>query len=223
MSDSLVPVRSWRSWVDAPLRWAGPLVGLGVNRGVTYSSDADVDLLYAIPVFGLCSVAGVLLADLVVHPRRRVVRQAVVVRRRVRDQIPRALAGSLVVQAVLLVVLLGVAVGTASADGAGRAGRALVESCQGGTYVIGPWPGPYYAWPVLGGLGVGSVVCGLTLRRVTARAGDDERRRVRACWWPRRSSPYLRPWPSPCSACRAAGGPGIWVRRAWRPSRSSRP
>lgn len=102
------------------------------------------------------------------------------VRRRVRDQIPRALAGSLVVQAVLLVVLLGIAVGTASVDGAGRAGRALVESCQGGTYVTGPWPGPYYAWPVLGGLGAGSVVCGLTLRRVTARAGDDERRRVRA-------------------------------------------
>ncbi|MFC8830204.1 hypothetical protein ACFT9I_33315 [Streptomyces sp. NPDC057137] len=180
MSNSLVPVRSWRAWADAPLRWAGPLVGIGINQVVTFSSDSDVDLLYAIPVFGLCSVAGVLLADLVVHPRRRGVWEAVVVRRRVRDQIPRALAGSLGVQAVLLVVLLGVAVGTASTDGAGRAGRALVERCQGDTYVVGPWPGPYYAWPVLGGLVVGSVVCALTLRRVTARAGDDDRRRVRA-------------------------------------------
>lgn len=180
MSDSLVTVRSWRSWADAPLRWAGPLVGIGVGRSVTFSSDDDVDLLYAIPVFGLCSVAGVLLADLVAHPRRRGVREAAVVRRRVRDQIPRALAGSLAVQAVLLVVLLAVAVVTASADGAGRAGRALVESCQGDTYVTGPWPGPYYAWPVLGGLVVGTVVGGLTLRRVTARAGDDARRRVRS-------------------------------------------
>lgn len=180
MPNSLVPVRSWRERVDAPIRWAGPLAGLGINRAVTFNSEPDVDLLYAIPVFGLCSVAGVLLADLVVHPRRRGVREAGVVRRRVRDQIPRALTGSLGVQAVLLVVLLAVSVATASADEAGRAGRALTESCQGHTYVIGPWPGPYYAWPVLGGLGVGSVVCALTLWRVTVRAGDDERRRVGA-------------------------------------------
>lgn len=180
MSNSLVPVRSWRDWADAPLRWAGPLTGLGVNQVVTFSSEPDVDLLHAIPVFGLCSVAGVLLADLVAHPRRHGVREAGVVRRRVRDQVPRALTGSLGVQAVLLVVLLAVSVGTASADEAGRAGRALAESCRGQSYAIGPWPGPYYAWPVLGGLGVGSAVCALTLRRVTARADDDERRRVRA-------------------------------------------
>lgn len=180
MSNSLAPVRSWRDRADAPIRWAGPLAGLGVNRVVTFSHEPDVDILYAIPVFGLCSVAGVLLADLVVHSRRPGVREAGVVRRRVRDQIPRALAGSLGVQAVALVVLLAVSVGTASADEAGRAGRALVESCQGRAHVIGPWPGPYYALPVLGGLVAGTVVCALTLWRVTVRAGDDERRRVRA-------------------------------------------
>ncbi|WP_329381337.1 hypothetical protein [Streptomyces sp. NBC_01716] len=180
MPNSLDPVRSWRDRVDAPLRWAGPVVGVGISQVVTFSPEPDVDLLHAIPVFGLCSVAGVLLADLVAHPRRRGVREAGVVRRRVRDQVPRALAGSLGVQAVLLVILLAVSVATASADEAGRVGRALAGSCQGRTYVIGPWPGPYYAWPVLGGLGGGSVVCALTLRRVTARAGDDARRRVRA-------------------------------------------
>ncbi|WP_329035917.1 hypothetical protein OIE71_23790 [Streptomyces sp. NBC_01725] len=180
MSDSGVPVRSWRDWADAPLRWAGPLAGLGINQAVAFSSEPDVNLLYAIPVFGLCSVAGVLLADLVVRPRQRGVREAGVVRRRVRDQIPRALAASLGAQAVFLVVLLAVSVATASADEAGRVGRALAGSCQGDAYVVGPWPGPYYAWPVLGGLGAGSVVCALTLRRVTARAGDDGRRRVRA-------------------------------------------
>lgn len=180
MSNSVVPVRSWRDWADAPLRWAGPLIGLGVNRVVAFSPEPDVDLLYAIPVFGLCSVAGVLLADFVVHPRGRGVREAGVVRRRVRDQVPRALVASLGVQAVVLVILLAVSVGTATVDEAGRVGRALTESCQGRTYVIGPWPGPYYAWPVLSGLGVGSVVCALALRRVTARAGDDGRRRVRA-------------------------------------------
>ncbi|MFF2184149.1 hypothetical protein [Streptomyces sp. NPDC058155] len=180
MSNSIVPVRSWRDWADAPIRWAGPLAGLGINQAVAFNHEPDVDLLYAIPVFGLCSVGGVLLADLVVHPRRRGVREAGVVRRRVRDQIPRALAASLAAQAVFLVILLAVSVGTASADEAGRVGRALTASCQGQTHVIGPWPGPYYAWPVLSGLGVGSVVCALTLRRVTARAGDDGLRRVRA-------------------------------------------
>lgn len=180
MSNSSVPTRSWRHRADAPLRWAGPVVGLGVNRVVTFSPEADVDLLYAVPVFGLCSVTGVLLADLVGHPRRRGVREASVVRRRVRDQIPRALAVSLGVQAVVLVVLLALSVATASADGAGRAGRALVDSCQGVDHVVVPWPGPYYAWPVLGGLGAGSLVCALTLRRVTVRGGDDERRRAGA-------------------------------------------
>ncbi|WP_405612085.1 hypothetical protein [Streptomyces sp. NBC_01508] len=70
MSNSLVPVRSWRTWADAPVRWAGPLVGLAINRGVTFSPEPDVDLLYAVPVFGLCSVAGVLLLS-GVHVRHR--------------------------------------------------------------------------------------------------------------------------------------------------------
>lgn len=130
MSDSLGSVKSWRSWADASLRWAGPVVGVGVGRGSPS----------VLMPTSICSTpspsSGSAPSPVCSSPTWSCIRGgvgcgAVVVRRRVRDQIPRALAGSLVVQAVLLVVLLGIAVGTASVDGAGRAGRALVESCQG--------------------------------------------------------------------------------------------
>ncbi|MER7664628.1 hypothetical protein [Streptomyces sp. NPDC096193] len=170
----------WRSRLDTPVRWTGLAAGVVVNKLVTFSPESDVDLLYAIPVLGICAVGGVVLADVVAHPVARGVRQASVAPRRIRDHIPRGLAWTLLVQALLLVLLLIVAVATASTDAAGHAGRAVAAACGGPDQLVGPWPGPYYAWPVLGGLTVGTAVCAATLRRITMRAADDEQRRVRA-------------------------------------------
>ncbi|WP_251023264.1 hypothetical protein [Streptomyces sp. ISL-10] len=100
--------------------------------------------------------------------------------RLIRDYVPRSLTAALAAQAIALLVLLIVAAMTASADTDGRPGRALSVTCPAGTHLFSPWPGPYYAWPTLGGLALGTVACALLLRRVTARSGDDDQRRINA-------------------------------------------
>lgn len=170
----------WRSWIETPVRWGGLVVGVAVDRVVTFSPESDVDLLYAVPVFGLCGVGGVLLADLLVHRAAGGVRQAEITPRRVRDHVPRGLTMSLGVQALLLTVLLVLCLGMASPGAADQAGGALSRSCHGATQIVGPWPGASYARPAFGGLVVGTAVCALVLRRVTLRAASDEQRRTRA-------------------------------------------
>ncbi|MGW2017653.1 hypothetical protein [Streptomyces sp. NPDC001927] len=171
---------TWRAGLDTPVRWAGAATGLAVNAVVTFSPEPDVDLLYGFPVFGLCVMAGVFAADVIARPRPRWQRAADVTPRRIRDYAPRALTAALAAQAVTLLVLLIVAATTASADSDGRPGRALSVTCPAGTYLLSPWPGPYYTWPVLGGLALGTIACALLLRRVTVRSGDDDQRRVNA-------------------------------------------
>ncbi|MEU1281417.1 hypothetical protein [Streptomyces sp. NPDC005805] len=164
-----------RERAETPLRWAGALTGLAVNWLVPFSPDADVDLLYGFPVFGLCVMAGVLAAHLVARPRPAPVRMAGLAPRRVRDAVPRGLTTSLAAQALVLVGVLVAATATADAGG-----RALTVSCATGTRTLAPWPGPHYAWPVLGGLALGTLVCLLLLRSIVLRPGDDAQRRVSA-------------------------------------------
>jgi hypothetical protein len=166
--------------MSTPVRWAGAATGLAVNALITFSPEPDVDLLYGFPVFGLCVMAGVFAADLIARPRPRWLRAAGVTPRRIRDYAPRPLAAALAAQAVALLGLLIVAATTASADSDGRPGRALSVTCPQGTHLLSPWPGPYYAWPTLGGLALGTVACALLLRRITARSGGDDQRRINA-------------------------------------------
>jgi hypothetical protein len=170
-----------QTWADTTVRWAGSVVGVAVGLLVDFSPEPDVHLLYAFPVFGLCVMAGVLAADVLARRRRSWIRVADVTPRRMRDYVPRALVIFLAAQAVVLTVLLAIAAGTASADAGGRAGRALAVRCPAGDQLLSPWPGPYYAWPSLGGVVLGSVACFLLLRRITLRSvSDDLRRRTQA-------------------------------------------
>lgn len=171
---------AWRARLDIPVRWAGAAAGLAVNALVTFSPEPDVDLLYGIPVFGLCVMAGVFAADVVARPSGGWLRAAEVTPRRIRDYVPRSLTAALAAQAGILLILLTIAATTASTDSDGRPGRALSVTCPAGTHVFSPWPGPYYAWPALGGLALGTVACALLLRRVTVRSGNDDQRRVNA-------------------------------------------
>lgn len=170
---------TWRARLDTPVRWAGAATGLVVNALVSFSPESDVDLLYAFPVFGLCVMVNVFAADVVARPNSGRLRIAHMAPRRIRDYLPRSLTTALAAQAVVLLILLIVAVSTASTDAEGRSGRALSVRCPAGAQLLSPWPGPYYAWPTLGGLALGAVACALLLRRVTVRSGNDEQRRVR--------------------------------------------
>ncbi|WP_256062102.1 MULTISPECIES: hypothetical protein [unclassified Streptomyces] len=171
---------TWRVGVETPVRWAGVAGGLAADALVTFSSEPDVDLLYGVPVFGLCVIAGLFAADTIARREPRWLRAADVVPRRIRDYAPRSLTTASAAQAVALLGLLIVAASTASADSDGRPGRALSVTCPAGTYLLSPWPGPHYAVPVLGGLTLGTAACALLLRRITARSGDDDQRRINA-------------------------------------------
>ncbi|MFD7071689.1 hypothetical protein ACFV97_31165 [Streptomyces sp. NPDC059913] len=178
MSTAAETERSWRARLDTPVRWAGAASGLAVNALVSFSPEPDVDLLYGFPVFGLCVMGGVFAADVVARPSPGRLRAAEVAPRRTRDHLPRFLTAGLAAQAVILTALLIVAAATASKDSDGRPGRAVSVACPEGTQLLSPWPGPYYAWPTLGGLALGTVACALLLRHVTARRGSDDQRRT---------------------------------------------
>lgn len=180
MSAATAAPDTWRAWLDTPLRWAGAAAGVAAGVLVDFSPEPDVQLLYAFPLFGLCVMAGVFAADVLVRPRTSWIRVAEVAPRRVRDHLPRALALSVAAQAALLTVLLLLAALTSSPDAKGRSGRALAVECPAGSQLLGPWPGPYYAWPALGGLVLGTAACVLLLRRITLRASTADQRRVQA-------------------------------------------
>ncbi|WGD40036.1 hypothetical protein [Streptomyces cathayae] len=168
----------WREGLETPVRWAGAATGVAVNALVSYSPEPDVDLLYGFPVFGLFVMLGVYVSDVVARPSQGWVRVAHVTPRRIRDHVPRGLTAALAGQAALLIGLLIVAAVTASADADGRSRRALTVTCPAGTQLLSPWPGPYYGWPILGGLTVGTVVCAVLLRRITVQSRSDEQRRT---------------------------------------------
>jgi hypothetical protein len=170
--------RTWRAGLDLPVRWAGAATGVGVGALVPFSRESDVDLLYGLGVFGLCAMAGVYAADVIARPSPGGLRTAAVTPRRIRDYLPRSLTAVLATQAVVLLALLITAATLAVPDAAGRSGRALSATCPAGTQLLSPWPGPYYAVPILGGLALGMVACALLLRRVTAWSWSDDHRRM---------------------------------------------
>ncbi|MGW1093317.1 hypothetical protein ACWD4L_45915 [Streptomyces sp. NPDC002596] len=174
---------STASAADRYLRWAGLLIGAVAARAVGHGLDADEDvgILYAIPVFGLCAVAGVLAGDALTARPRGDVRTAGLTPRRVRDYVPPRMTLLLLGQAGVLVVLLAVAAVLASPDDMGRAGRILTVTCPDGrTASTGPWPGLFYGLPVLASFAVSTAGCLWSLTKIARRPGDEKTRRDRA-------------------------------------------
>ncbi|MFJ4522654.1 hypothetical protein ACIP4Y_17160 [Streptomyces sp. NPDC088810] len=177
-----------RAPVDRYARWTGLLVGALAARWLTPLEGGD-GILYAIPAFGLCTVAGVLAGDALTPQARGAVRTAGLAPRRVRDYVPPRLTALLLALAGALVLLLAVAGAVASPDDLGRAGRSLTVHCAqaahaGGPRLLsqsaGPWPGLHYGLPMLGSLAVATAACGWSLRRIATRPGDEQSRRDRS-------------------------------------------
>ncbi|MCT9081369.1 hypothetical protein [Streptomyces fulvoviolaceus] len=169
---------SSRAPVDRYARWTGLVVGALAARWLSPLIGGD-GILYAIPVFGLCAVAGVLVGDALTGPRRGAVRTAGLTPRRVRDYVPPRMTRLLLGLAAVLLILLTVAAAMASPDDLGRAGRALTLTCRGATESAGPWPGLYYGLPMLASLAVSTGACGWSLRRIATRPGDEQSRHDR--------------------------------------------
>ncbi|MFF1404986.1 hypothetical protein [Streptomyces sp. NPDC058294] len=173
------PATASRAPADRYARWTGLATGaLAAWRLSTL--DHGNGVLYAIPAFGLCAVAGVLVGDTLTAPARATVRTAGLAPRRVRDYVPPRMTWLLVVLAVSLVALLATAGAVATPDDMGRAGRELTLTCRGMTEGHGPWPGLFYGLPMLASLAVATGACGWSLRRIATRPGDEQSRRDRS-------------------------------------------
>lgn len=129
-------------------------------------------LMLAPAAFGGAQVLGVLVADLAARGSARTPGVAALEVRRVRDFVPRGLLTLGAVTAVALAALLAWTVSLGVPDDLGRAGRALGYSCGAGcTGRRGPWPGSYYAVPLL------EALCAVVLLAVLALAATVRRPR----------------------------------------------
>ncbi|MFJ3673333.1 hypothetical protein ACIPSE_43455 [Streptomyces sp. NPDC090106] len=183
--------------MDRCARWTGLLVGLLAARMVSSNDGLGVGMLYAIPVFGLCAVAGVLVGDALTAPPRGTVRTAGLTPRRMRDYVPPRMTALLLAEAAALVVVLTVAAAVASPDDMGRAGRSLTITCPGDrTTSSSPWPGLFYSLPILAALAVSTAACAWSLARIARRPGNEQTRHNRslatvAAWGLLVSTPLL--------------------------------
>ncbi|MCU7725116.1 hypothetical protein ODJ79_15420 [Actinoplanes sp. KI2] len=150
----------------AVLRWAGAAVGVIVGGIAARSGDLGTGLLLAAPLFGLCTLVGVLAGELTVRPPRGPMRVAAVEVRRIRDYLPHRLGRVVAAAGGALAVLLTATTWAGSPDDLGRPGRSLTWRCTPDTVEShGPWPGVFYA----GRLAV-VVVFGVLLAYVAVRA-----------------------------------------------------
>lgn len=144
--------------------------------------DVGVPWVSFATAFGLCAVGGVLLGDALTPRPREAVRTASLTPRRVRDHVPPRITLLLLLQAVVLVVLVGIGDAAATHDAMDRAIGAMAgdDGCDGTEPPVILWPGIFHSRQILGSLVIGTVACAWALRRVARRGGDDQQRRDRS-------------------------------------------
>jgi hypothetical protein len=152
-------------------------VGIGVLVGIiaVRSGGLGTGLLLAAPLFGLCTLTGVLAGELSARPRHGTVRTAPVEVRRIRNYLPRRLGPAVAVTGGLLTVLAVATTLAASPDDLGRPGRVLARQCTADVgEARGPWPGLYYTGPLAIVVITGLLLAYLALRAIVRRprSGD---------------------------------------------------
>jgi hypothetical protein len=175
--------RRTRRW-----RLIGLVLGIALAAVTASTGTLGRGLALAAPVAALGVLAGVLVGELRVTAPSGDVRRAAVEIRRVRDYLPRRLAGAVAGVTGLLLIVLTWTTAVGSADDMGRAGRAFTRLCAGGAFETGgPWPGSFYSFPlsvlVLGGIVAAAIALHLVVRRprqAEDREVDDALRRQSA-------------------------------------------
>lgn len=154
----------------ALLRWAGVTAGLVVGVVAAQSGDLGVGLLLAAPLFGLCTLVGVLAGELTVRPPRGPTRTATVEVRRIRDYLPRHLSRAVAVAGGVLLVLITATTAAGSPDDMGRPGRWLTRQCTADmSESRGPWPGSFYTAGLAVVVLIGLLLAYLALRAIVRR------------------------------------------------------
>ena len=127
--------------------------------------------MLAAPALGLCLILGTLAGELAAKPPGGPIRGASLETRRIRHYLPRFSTSLAATLSVITVGLLTVTVATASADDLGRPGRTLSTFSPDGMVrqSTSPWPGWFYAWPILAALAVALVLSALVLHRIVRR------------------------------------------------------
>jgi hypothetical protein len=165
-------------------RWR--LVGLvlgGVAAVVVLTLGERVDALgrvtaLAPTVFGAGVLLGTIAGELTARPPVGIRRSAAVETRTLGAILPRGRAVLLAVSTALLLGALGIGVAWGSADDLGRLGRVVSRTCSVRepflgvvtmTSSRGPWPGSFYAVPLLVALAVLTVLVVVALRVVVSR------------------------------------------------------
>lgn len=169
---------------DHYARWSGLAVGLVVAQALSTLGDVEFEqrVVFCITAFGLCAVAGVLLADALTLRPQEAVRTASLAPRLVRDHVPPRMGPLIALQGVSLVVLLVITAATASVDPDRifSTGKVVATTCNGMRETLGPWPGLYYSLPTFGALAVATPTCVWALRRIAHGPGEEQQRRDRA-------------------------------------------
>ncbi|GAB2945793.1 hypothetical protein [Streptomyces heilongjiangensis] len=171
---------------DHVARWSGLAVGIVVAQAVSTLGDGDVEfeqrVVFCLTAFGLCAVAGVLLADALTLRPQEAVRTASLAPRLVRDHVPPRMGPLIALQGVSLVALLVITAATAALDSGDVLswGNTVHITCNGMRANLGPWPGLSYGLPMFGALAVATPTCAWALRRIAHGPGEDQQRRDRA-------------------------------------------
>ncbi|WP_217207492.1 hypothetical protein [Streptomyces sp. AC550_RSS872] len=185
MLDTHQPESRPRAHADRYARWAGLAVGVvaaplwatvDITNYPLSASDAGVPLVSFATAFGLCAVGGVLLGDALTPLPREAVRTASLTPRRIRDHVPPRITLLLLLQAVILVAVVGAGDALGTQDAMHRAIGARGDGCDGTEPPVILWPGILDGRQILGSLAIGTVACAWALRRVARRAGDDQQR-----------------------------------------------
>lgn len=150
-------------------RSAGVISGLAAGGATAGSGALGRGLLLAAPVFGLCVLAGVVAGETSVRSPGGPTRIAALEIRRVRDYLPRGLAGAVTAAAAALLALLTATTVTGAPDDLGRPGRVLLLRCGPSLQSHSPWPGSFYSVPLTAVLVAGLIAAGAALRAVVRR------------------------------------------------------
>ncbi|MGW1727702.1 hypothetical protein ACWCQK_32915 [Streptomyces sp. NPDC002306] len=184
MLDSAPFQRCFLDHANYYARWSGLAIGIVVAQALSTLGHVEFEqrVVLCITAFGLCAVAGVLLADALTLLPQDSVRTASLAPRLVRDHVPPHMGPLIALQGLSLAVLLAITAATATVDPHRifSTGKVIAVTCNGMRASLGPWPGTYYSLPTFGALAIATPTCLWALRRIADGPGGEQQRRDRA-------------------------------------------